>query len=70
MKHIYYTLVFCIMLVSSCAPSRHAVQVEMRYPSRSGIELAGKIVSVVYLTDGNKEGDEFNANLAVGCRSL
>ena len=66
MKRIYYTLVFCIMLVSSCAPSRHAVQVEMRYPSRSGIELAGKIVSVVYLTDGNKEGDEFNANLAVG----
>lgn len=59
-------LVLCVMLVSACAPSRHAVQVEMRYPSKSGIELAGKIVSVVYLTDGNKVGDEFNASMAEG----
>ena len=38
----------------------------MRYPSKSGIELAGKIVSVAYLTDGNETGDLFNASLSVG----
>lgn len=69
MKRIFTILLFCTLLVSACAPSRHAVQVEMRYPSKSGIELAGKIVSVVYLTDGDKVGDDFNSALAGGFAS-
>lgn len=69
MKRIFTLLLFCTVLVSACAPSRHAVQVEMRYPSKSGIELAGKIVSVVYLTDGDKIGDDFNSALAGGFAS-
>ena len=66
MKHLYILLLMCSLLVSACGPSRHAVQVEMRYPSRSGIELFGKVVSVVYVTDGNETGDIFNASMAEG----
>ena len=66
MKRLY-TLFFALsLLVTGCMPCRHAVQVEMRHPSRSGIELFGKVVSVVYLTDGDKDGDAFNASMAEG----
>ena len=66
MKCIYALLFLCSLLVSACGPSRHAVQVEMRYPSKSGIDLFGKVVSVVYVTDGNETGDTFNSSMAEG----
>lgn len=47
MKRLLSILSLVFLLVS-CGPSRHAIPVEMRHPSKSGIELAGKIVSVVY----------------------
>lgn len=64
MRRISFIFILVALVLSSCAPCKHAVQVEMRYPSKSGVELAGKIVSVVYLTDGNTTGDEFNAAMA------
>lgn len=66
MNRIYTLLVLSALLLVSCGPSRYAVQVEMRYPSKSGLELAGKIVSVVYLTDGDAEIDGFDASMADG----
>ena len=66
MKKIYHILLLCLLFLVSCGPSRHVVHVEMRYPSRSGIELAGKVVSVVYLTDGNVTSDGFNGLMAEG----
>ena len=66
MKRLYTLLILCALFVTACGPSRHAVHVEMRYPSRSGIELFGKRVSVVYVTDGNEIGDTFNASMAEG----
>ena len=70
MKRIFHILILCsLMMVSSCAPSKYAVHVEMRYPSKSGIELSGKNISVVYLTDGNKATDIFNESMAVGFAS-
>ena len=66
MKRIYTLLFLCSLLVCSCGPSRHAVHVEMRYPSKSGIELSGKVISAVYVTDGNGIGDTFNASMAQG----
>ena len=51
-------------LLGACAPCKHAVQVEMRYPSKSGVELAGKIISVVYVTDTDSIADSFNASMA------
>lgn len=38
-----------VILAAACGPMRHAVHVEMRYPSKAGIDLIGKNVSVVYL---------------------
>lgn len=69
MKRLYTLLFLCALLVSACVPSRHAVQVEMRYPSKSGIELFGKVVSVVYLAEGDKTADTFNASMAQGFAS-
>lgn len=40
-------------LAVSCGPSRHSIHVEMRHPSKSGIEFAGKNVAVVYLENDN-----------------
>ena len=54
------------LLACACGPSRHAVQIEMRYPSRSGVYLAGKIVSVVYVTDKDSVASGFNGAMADG----
>ena len=66
MKRLLPVLLLFSFLVSACFPVRHALQVEMRYPSKSGIELFGKVVSVVYLTDENQTGDAFNAAMSAG----
>lgn len=66
MKRIYSIIVLFSFLLVSCGPSRYAVQVEMRYPSKSGLELSGKIVSVVYLAVGNQSADLFTSSLADG----
>lgn len=49
-----------VSLAASCGPSRYTVPVEMRHPSKSGIDLSGKTVSMVYLDNGN------SASSAVG----
>ncbi len=50
----------------SCGPSKHAVHVEMRYPSRVGVELAGKNISVVYLENDDRVSTDFNESMADG----
>ena len=64
MKRIFLVVFFTFIFLTGCVPSRYAVQVEMRYPSKSGIELFGKNVSVVYVTDGTASGDRFSKSLA------
>ena len=66
MKRIFPFILSLSLLLVSCGPSRYAVQVEMRYPSKSGVELSGKIISVVYLADGNESGNLFTSSLADG----
>ena len=39
---------------------------EMRYPSKSGLELAGKIVSVVYLENEDVNATSFTEGMADG----
>lgn len=66
-----YTLLFLVMLfMSSCSPLKHAIHVEMRYPSKSGIELAGKIISVVYLSQDDQIADTFSASMAEGLATV
>ena len=66
MKRIYHILALCSLILVSCGPVKHVVHVEMRYPSKSGIELAGKNISVIYLTDCNEVSDGFNESMAEG----
>lgn len=56
----------CILTAIACGPSRHAVHLEMRYPSKSGVELAEKIVSVVYVSDKDSVVSSFNGAMADG----
>ena len=53
-----------IMSAVSCGPTRHAIQVEMRHPSKSGLELGGKIVSVLYSATGVADADLYNEKMA------
>ena len=54
------------LIACACGPSRYAVQIEMRYPSKSGVDLAGKIVSVVYVSDNDSVASRFNGAMAEG----
>ena len=65
LRNLSVSLVLVLMLCS-CSPSRHAVQIEMRYPSKSGVELAGKTIAVAYLSDGQHHASRFNAAMAEG----
>ena len=51
-------------MVVSCGPSRHAIYLEMRYPSKSGLDLAGKVISVVYMENDDDQGNLFNESMA------
>lgn len=53
-------------MMFSCGPSKHIMHLEMRYPSRSGIELAGKMVSVVYLQGQDSLSSSFAEAMADG----
>lgn len=66
MKRIIIPLVSLVLLAVSCGPSRHAVNVEMRYPSKAGLELAGKTLAVVYLENDNLPSNLFNEGMADG----
>lgn len=63
-----YRIILPLLLTAlcSCGPSRHAVHVEMRHPSKAGIDLAGKTVSVVYLENSDRTAAEFNSYMADG----
>lgn len=54
MKRLF--ALFLVLTAVSCGPARHVVNVEMRYPSKSGLELAGKTISVVYVENDNAYG--------------
>ena len=66
MKLLELLMPFAALVAVSCGPSRHAVQVEMRYPSKAGIDLAGKNISVVYLENKDRAAAEFNGYMADG----
>ena len=65
-KFLALVLVFVAI---SCSPARYVVNVEMRYPSRSGLELAGKSLSVVYLESENKYGTSMMEGVVDGFAS-
>lgn len=66
MKRILIPALVAILSAVSCGPSKHAVHVEMRHPSKAGIEVFGKNVSVVYLENDDKTASEFCESMADG----
>lgn len=61
-----FSILSAVLLLSSCGPSRHAIHVEMRHPSKAGIDLTGKIVSVVYYSGGDAFESQAVENMALG----
>ena len=64
-RRLIVILTFAVLLVS-CGPSRYTVHVEMRHPSKTGLDLAGKIVSVVYYSGKDSLENEAAENMAMG----
>lgn len=63
----YLSVIIAVMLVAvSCGPSKHAVHVEMRHPSKSGIEFAGKNIAVVHLDNRNAISSALAEGIADG----
>ena len=62
MKKSLFILI--LLAAVSCGPARHAITLQMRYPSKSGIDLGGKIVSVAYSAIGDPVVDSFNETMA------
>lgn len=50
----------------SCGPTRHLIHVEMRHPSKSGIDLVGKKIDVVHLENDNDIANRFSEGMADG----
>jgi hypothetical protein len=63
MKRFFPLFLFLMTLVS-CGPSKHVMYVDMRYPSKSGVDLGGKIPSVVYLDSENDAAGSFAGGMA------
>ena len=57
------------VVLASCDPQAFSLNVEMRYPSKSGIDLAGKSVAVVYLEDNAQSDSVFCKYMANGFAS-
>ena len=64
MRRFLIPLLSVVLMVVSCGPSRHAIHLEMRYPSKSGLDLAGKVISVVYMENDDEQGNQFNEGMA------
>lgn len=64
MKRFLIPFFSVIMMLVSCGPSRHAIYLEMRYPSKSGLDLAGKVISVVYMENDDQQANLFNESMA------
>ena len=62
MKFFFSALMLSMCV--ACAPSKYTMHLETRYPSKSGLDLAGKNVSVIYLENGTEFKDGFSASMA------
>lgn len=65
MKRILPLLLLSFAFVS-CGPGKHVMHVDMRQPSKAGVDLAGKNVSVVFLENADDQANQFNNGMADG----
>ena len=69
MKLGNFLFLLLLFAVVSCGPSKYTMHLETRQPSKAGVDLAGKNLSVIYLEDGSSVQDGFNACMAEGFAS-
>ena len=58
------------LVLAACSPQTFTMSVDMRYPSKSGIDLSRKTMSVVYMDDGKADTTFSNAVASSLARSL
>ncbi len=58
-----------VSFVTSCAPQAFSLNMEMRHPSKAGIDLTGKSIAVVCLEDNTGKDSVFNSYLVSGFAS-
>ena len=70
MKRLIISVLSILALLTSCGPVRYGLNVEMRYPSKSGVDLADKVLSIVYLENTDTAALAFNAGMAESFASV
>lgn len=58
------------LALAACSPQTFTMSVDMRYPSKSGIDLTRKTMSIVYMDDGQADTTFSNAVASSLARSL
>ena len=58
------------LVMAACSPQTYTLGVDMRYPSKSGIDLSRKTMSIVYMDDGQADSTFSNAVASSLARSL
>ena len=70
MRRSILTLGLAALALAACSPQTLTLNVDMRHPSKSGIDLARKSMSVVYMDDGKADTTFSNAVASSMARSL
>ena len=70
MRRFTLTLGLAALALAACSPQTLTMNVDMRHPSKSGIDLGRKSMSVVYMDDGTVDSTFSNAVASSLARSL
>ena len=70
MRRFTLTLGLAALALAACSPQTLTLNVDMRHPSKSGIDLGRKTMSVVYMDDGVQDTDFSNGVASSLARSL
>lgn len=54
-----FIILLSVVLTSACSVQAYVLNMEMRYPSASGLDVAGKDIAVVYFADGDSRNETF-----------
>ena len=70
MRRLPVTLGLVALALAACSPQTLTMNVEMRHPSKSGIDLSRKTISIVYMDDGAADTTFSNGVASALARSL
>jgi hypothetical protein len=70
MRRFPVTLGLVALALAACSPQTLTMNVEMRHPSKSGIDLSRKTISIVYMDDGAADTTFSNGVASALARSL